>query len=442
MASHLPGPSSSSSSNCSSRSGRIMSFEKCNDVLKKYPIKTLCFNKKLLSMPSKDEYSILLCNGLGARKWVVSFKLDAESFKRDILKIYPLLSTVSGFTLWTINKDKEFEKLPPKVNTPKRISAYFGTHFSGCLIIMPSESIPLISSETLHPEILYSESQPEITISDTINISQINASDTNRNKKLYRQCCCLCGKTSKSFDEGTSGFYNIHSQTLTKDDRSIPISASIKSILNIDLNKMNHESNESICKKCYHQLLDIDYLQFQLQSKKEEILANFFHTMTKPIKSVQSTSLPRQSWTKFLSNEGYNSSVSINGSDANEGLSNIATKEEHKNQDSPKEEDEHFNRNSSFSSNSSPSPQSSRSGGSSDSSSSSTTSFRTNHRSWKKRYCEMTQVASFLNVNEKESHPTKKKKMNLGNSTGSDEDSGVMSSGPYMAIESIKYQSN
>ncbi|CAB4062025.1 unnamed protein product [Lepeophtheirus salmonis] len=398
MASHLPGSSSSSSSNCSSRSGRIMSFEKCNDVLKKYPIKTLCFNKKLLSMPSKDEYSILLCNGLGARKWVVSFKLDAESFKRDILKIYPLLSTVSGFTLWTINKDKEFEKLPPKVNTPKRISAYFGTHFSGCLIIMPSESIPLISSETLHPEILYSESQPEITISDTINISQINASDTNRNKKLYRQCCCLCGKTSKSFDEGTSG--------------SIPISASIKSILNIDLNKMNHESTESICKKCYHQLLDIDYLQFQLQSKKEEILANFFHTMTKPIKSVQSTSLPRQSWTKFLSNEGYNSSVSINGSDANEVP------------------------------NSSPSPQSSRSGGSSDSSSSSTTSFRTNHRSWKKRYCEMTQVTSFLNVNEKESHPTKKKKMNLGNSTGSDEDSGVMSSGPYMAIESIKYQSN
>ena len=31
----------------------------------KYPIKTLCFSKKSLTMPTKEEYSILLTCGLG-----------------------------------------------------------------------------------------------------------------------------------------------------------------------------------------------------------------------------------------------------------------------------------------------------------------------------------------------------------------------------------------
>ena len=33
----------------------------------KYPIKTLCFSKKSLTMPTKEEYSILLTCGLGKR---------------------------------------------------------------------------------------------------------------------------------------------------------------------------------------------------------------------------------------------------------------------------------------------------------------------------------------------------------------------------------------
>ena len=31
----------------------------------KYPIKTLCFSKKSLTMPTKEEYSVLLTCGLG-----------------------------------------------------------------------------------------------------------------------------------------------------------------------------------------------------------------------------------------------------------------------------------------------------------------------------------------------------------------------------------------
>merc|ERR1719346_359500 len=112
----------------------------------KYPIKTLCFSKKSLTMPTKEEYSILLTCGLGARKWQVSLDFDEEAFQSAIYKIYPRLTSVSSYTLWNIKKDKTFEKLPAKVNTPSRIRAYLGNQFSGCLLIMPSEEIQLVST--------------------------------------------------------------------------------------------------------------------------------------------------------------------------------------------------------------------------------------------------------------------------------------------------------
>jgi len=112
----------------------------------KYPIKTLCFSKKSLTMPTKEEYSILLTCGLGARKWQVSLDSDEEAFQSAIYKIYPRLTSVTSYTLWNIKKDKTFEKLPTKVNTPSRIRAYLGNQFSGCLIIMPSEEIQLVST--------------------------------------------------------------------------------------------------------------------------------------------------------------------------------------------------------------------------------------------------------------------------------------------------------
>ena len=88
-----------------------------NDLLppNKYLMKTLCFSKKSLTMPSKEEYARLLSWGLGARKWQVSLDLDSETFRLTLLNIYPRLATQSNYTLWTINRDKSFEKLPQKV---------------------------------------------------------------------------------------------------------------------------------------------------------------------------------------------------------------------------------------------------------------------------------------------------------------------------------------
>lgn len=113
----------------------------------KYPIKTLCFSKKSPTMPTKEDYAQLLTCGLGARKWQVNLDFDEAAFRSAIYKIYPRLNSVSGYTLWNIKKDKTFEKLPAKVNTPRSIKAYLGNQFSGCLIIMPSEEIQLFDHQ-------------------------------------------------------------------------------------------------------------------------------------------------------------------------------------------------------------------------------------------------------------------------------------------------------
>ena len=76
----------------------------------------------------------------------MSLDFDAETFRIALLSIYPRLSSVSGYSLWTLTKEKTFEKLPQKVNTPGRIKAYLGSQFTGCLIIMPAEEISLVSS--------------------------------------------------------------------------------------------------------------------------------------------------------------------------------------------------------------------------------------------------------------------------------------------------------
>ena len=74
-------------------------------------------------------------------------------FKHAILNIYPRLRSVIGYNLYTVAKDKKtFERIPEKVNTPKRIRSYLGSHFTGCLIIVPVSDIVLVSFNTFNIE--------------------------------------------------------------------------------------------------------------------------------------------------------------------------------------------------------------------------------------------------------------------------------------------------
>ena len=111
-----------------------------------YQLKTMCLAKKTAQMPTKEEHGFLLFCGLGARKWEVDMNCNSLTFKQAILNIYPRLRSVIGYNLYTVSKDKkQFERIPEKVNTPKRIRSYLGPLFTGCLIIVPVSDIVLVS---------------------------------------------------------------------------------------------------------------------------------------------------------------------------------------------------------------------------------------------------------------------------------------------------------
>ena len=112
-----------------------------------YNLKTMCLAKKCVQMPSKEEHGFLLFCGLGARKWEVDMNCNSLTFKQAILNIYPRLRSVIGYNLYTVSKEKKFERIPEKVNTPKRIRQYLGVHFTGCLIIVPVSDIVLVSDK-------------------------------------------------------------------------------------------------------------------------------------------------------------------------------------------------------------------------------------------------------------------------------------------------------
>ena len=132
----------SMSSGVSSNNSDTMSDASLPQV---YSLKTMCLAKKCVQMPSKEEHGFLLFCGLGARKWEVDMNCNSLTFKQAILNIYPRLRSVIGYNLYTVSKDKNFERIPEKVNTPKRIRQYLGTHFTGCLIIVPVSDIVLVS---------------------------------------------------------------------------------------------------------------------------------------------------------------------------------------------------------------------------------------------------------------------------------------------------------
>ena len=106
-----------------------------------------CFHGKKFNINCvAEEHGFLLFCGLGARKWEVEMNCNSLTFKQAILNIYPRLRSVIGYNLYTVAKDKKtFEKIPEKVNTPKRIRSYLGSHFTGCMIIVPVSDIVLVS---------------------------------------------------------------------------------------------------------------------------------------------------------------------------------------------------------------------------------------------------------------------------------------------------------
>jgi len=251
-----------------------------------YQLKTMCLAKKTVQMPNKEEHGFLLFCGLGARKWEVEMNCNSLTFKQAILNIYPRLRSVIGYNLYTVAKDKKtFEKIPEKVNTPKRIRSYLGSHFTGCMIIVPVSDIVLMEEKREHLRQIDMEQVHGSDGIQTVQHPQSASTETDNNR--HRSLCLICGKIEKT--SGTGTFYKILEETIDNygSGSRETIVKKLTEILgfSFETSKRKFLASLEICKKCLRTCMDIARLEEQLKKSKEEMISNFFTTTSKYNKS-------------------------------------------------------------------------------------------------------------------------------------------------------------
>lgn len=96
-----------------------------------------------------------------------------------------------------------------------------------------------------------------------------------------RQLCLICGRVSKQI--GSSAFYSVETLMLTSGEASntsplnglsavstgghgpsVTIASRLREILRVDFLRKRYVPSEEICKKCFRQLNEIDYLESQV----------------------------------------------------------------------------------------------------------------------------------------------------------------------------------
>ncbi len=113
-----------------------------------------------------------------------------------------------------------------------------------------------------------------------------------------RQFCLLCGRMPKQALAGShvsnSAFYSIHSEFVSTADSGggdgegscegsgrVTIAHKLKEILRVNLPKKKLVPSEEICKKCFRQISEIDYLENQVISLLQAVdIPNVLHTST------------------------------------------------------------------------------------------------------------------------------------------------------------------
>merc|ERR1711910_289579 len=249
-----------------------------------YQLKTMCLAKKAVQMPNKGEHGFLLFCGLGARKWEVEMNCNSLTFKQAILNIYPRLRSVIGYNLYTVAKDKKtFEKIPEKVNTPKRIRSYLGSHFTGCLIIVPVSDIVLMEEKREHLRQIDMDQVGGSLQAQTGQPPPTSPTDLTRHRSL----CLICGKIEKT--PGTGSFYKIMEDVFDNygSGSRETIVKKLTEILgfSFETSKRKFLASLEICKKCLRTCMDIVRLEEQVKKSKEEMISNFFTTTSKYNKS-------------------------------------------------------------------------------------------------------------------------------------------------------------
>lgn len=262
-----------------------------------YQLKTMCLAKKNVQMPTKEEHGFLLFCGLGARKWQCAMDCNSLTFKQAILNIYPRLRSVIGYNLWTLTKDKKtFERIPEKVNTPRRIRSYLGSHFTGCLIIVPVSDIVLMEEKREHLrqiDIKSGDFKMATPITYAKHDHKLGNTEDQRNvANGPRSLCLICGKIEKT--AGTGSFHKILEEKLPVGVDKTTIAKKLTDVLgfNFEQGKRKFIASTEICKKCLRIVCDIVKMEEQLKTSKEELVSNFFNTTSKFNKSHRDVEEP------------------------------------------------------------------------------------------------------------------------------------------------------
>lgn len=242
-----------------------------------YQLKTMCLAKKTVQMPTKEEHGFLLFCGLGARRWQIGMDCNSLSFKQAILNIYPRLRSVIGYNLWALTKDrKNFERIPEKVNTPRRMRSYLGSLFTGCLIIVPVSDIMLMEERREHLRIRDMKEFRDLKGPPMQNMEAEN--------RLSRSSCLICGKMEKT--AGTGSFHKIHTETMSCPDGGggeVLIVRKLTDLLgfSFDGTKRRMPVSDEICRRCMKSVKELLQKEEELKVAKADLLATFFSTAAK-----------------------------------------------------------------------------------------------------------------------------------------------------------------
>lgn len=299
-----------------------------------YQLKTMCLAKKGVQMPTKEEHGFLLFCGLGARKWQCAIDCSSLTFKQAILNIYPRLRSVIGYNLWTLTKDKKtFEKIPEKVNTPLRMRAYLGSHFTGCLIVVPVSDIVLMEEKREHLRQIDIKQVKDVNGVSSSLSSSLASSVNMETDMRQRSLCLICGKIEKT--PGTGSFHKIMEESMSCNEGTQIIAKKLTDILgfNFEQSKRKFVASTEICKKCLRAVSDVVKMEEQLKKYKEDLVCNFFSTTSKfnknqgssteepkPVSSPQYPSTPQLSSehhlapaNNFQDRKGFNTTPTQNG---------------------------------------------------------------------------------------------------------------------------------
>lgn len=105
--------------------------------------------------------------------------------------------------------------------------------------------------------------------------------------------CLVCGKIPKQ--PNASPFYDVDTSTLptgNSEKAFTSLSKKLRDVIKVpDTQRNQLVPSKEVCKKCFRQLVDIDFMENQIKRVKEEMMGNFLATVTK-VSKMGSSMLP------------------------------------------------------------------------------------------------------------------------------------------------------